>query len=150
MHNGYAYLGGFWAYLSISSEHFFGAEHRYLTIFARQNILTWAVFYNWAILSQHYFLAEPESKSIFHWLSIKIWPRLVIWAFFASWAILIELFLSSKGPSEYYESKKWVGGCVLNLKMLKDAYGAGRWVGLKCLNAYGCILWVLVCGSEIS
>ena len=62
-----------------------------------------------------------------------------------------------KGPSIYYVSKKigWVGGfgplkClrmltvgvggwVYNIKMLTDAYGAGGWVGLENINAYGCL-----------
>ena len=34
--------------------------------------------------------------------------------------------------------------------MLTDAYGVGGWVGLKYLNAYGCLRWVWVGGSELS
>ena len=98
-HSGYSCSDGSWAYLSISSEHFFKAEHRYLSIFLQLSIVIWAFFYNWAFISEHYFQSEHFHLSIiFHlsifiWaffchLSIFIWPfynlSIFIWAFFFS------------------------------------------------------------------
>ena len=34
--------------------------------------------------------------------------------------------------------------------MLTDAYGVGGWVGLNYLNAYECLPWVRVGGSDLS
>ena len=38
----------------------------------------------------------------------------------------------------------YVGGCDSNVLLLTDAYGGYGWVGLKYINAYGCLWWVWV------
>ena len=92
VHSGYSCSDGSWAYLSISSEHFFKAEHRYLSIFLELSIVIWAFFYNWAFISEHYFQSEHFHLSIIFHLSIFIWAFFVIWAFSSEHFLSFEHF----------------------------------------------------------
>ena len=78
--------GGSWAYLSISSEHFF-----------QLRIVIGAFLYNWAFLSEHYFPPEHFHLNIIFEVSICYLSN-QIWGFFVIRAFLSEHFL----PSEHF------------------------------------------------